>query len=367
MQFDPTLYYPVFLYSLLVLTLGYSLFISGRDTNFIYLSSNVNILLIYVFLFVILVGLRPNSGIFGDTVNYTRSYNAFINGTVTLNSDMKEWVFEWLMYQSSKIMDVHGFFLMIEFLYIIPVLWACYRLIPNHYILMFLFCMGAFSFFSYGVNGIRNGMACSLIIAALACIKGNIKYKIAAALLCFLAFNIHRSTALPISCMLVSLFVKDTRYIMGWWLFSIILSLIVGDSIEMFFTGLGFDDRMESYSSENIDASMFSSIGFRWDFLLYSSMPIVLGYYVVFIRKVWDKNYLMLLNTYILCNSFWVMMIRASYSNRFAYLSWFLYALVLAYPCLKLPVWKRQGFAAALIFFAHFAFTFVMSVFVYSN
>lgn len=368
MQFDPALYYPIFIYSLLILSLGYSISIGGRGTNFIQQNSNQNILLIYIFIFVLLVGLRPISGrYFGDTANYEPGYNAFINGTRTFDKDSEDWFFEWMQFQCSKVMDVHGFFLLIEFLYIVPVLWACYRLVPNHYILMFFFCMGAFSFFSYGTNGIRNGMACSLIIAALACINENIKYKIVAIVLCFLAFNIHRSTVLPIACLVISFLVKDTRYIVGWWLLSIFLSLVVGDNIEAFFAGLEFDERMERYSSQNVDASLFSSTGFRWDFLLYSSIPIVLGYYVVCIRKVWDKNYLMLLHTYILCNSFWVMMIRASYSNRYAYLSWFMYALVLAYPCLKLPVWKEQGTVAALVFFAHFIFTFVMSVFVYSN
>lgn len=361
MQFDPSLYYPIYIYSLLLLSLGYSVNILEQDTNLIRQKSNSDILLIYILFFILFVGLRPISGrYFGDTANYAQGYEAFINGTRTLNPDSKEWVFEWMQYQCSKVMDVHGFFLLVEILYIVPVLWACYRFVPNHYILMFLFCMGAFSFFTYGTNGIRNGMACSLIIMALSCINGNTVNKIIAGVFCFLAFNIHRSTALPIFCMLASFFIKDTRYVMGWWLFSIVLSLVAGGTIESFFTGLGFDDRLSSYATDDSANAMFSSTGFRWDFLLYSAMPIVLGYYVVFIRKIWDKSYLLLLNTYILCNSFWVMMIRASYSNRFAYLSWFMYALVLAYPCLKLPIWKNQGSKTALIFMGHLGFTLFM-------
>lgn len=361
MQFDPSIYLPAYLYSLLVLTLFYVAKIYNKDEELIDENTNTPLILIYAGLFIYLVGLRPISGYyFGDTSNYAMTYNSFVYGTKVLNPESKEWVFEWMQYHCSKVMDVHGFFLLIEILYIIPVVWACWKLIPNHYSLLFVVCMGAFSFFSYGTNGIRNGMACSLIIAAMACVNQNLVHKIIGILLAFLAFNIHRSTALPIVCIIGSFFVKDTRYIMGFWVASIFISLVAGGAVESFFTGLGFDDRMGGYSSKNIDASMFSSTGFRWDFLLYSSMPILLGYYVVFVRQVWDKNYLLLLNTYILCNSFWVMMIRASYSNRFAYLSWFMYALVLAYPCLKLPVWEDQGKKAALIFLAHFAFTFYM-------
>lgn len=361
MQFDPSLYYPVYMYSLLFLTIGYTASISKYGTFLIQRNTNQPLVLIYIFLFVLLMGLRPISGYyFGDTSNYAQSYNLFVNGILQYNPDSSEWLFEWLMYQCSQVMDVHGFFLLVEILYVLPVLWTCKKLVPNHAILMFLVCMGAFSFFSYGTNGIRNGMACSLIIAALACVHGNLMQKVIGGMLAFLAFNIHRSTALPIVCILATFFVKDTRLILGWWIASIFLSLVVGGPIEAFFTGLGFDDRLSSYATDDSADAMFSSTGFRWDFLLYSAMPILLGYYVVIKRKIWDKNYLLLLHTYILCNSFWVMMIRASYSNRFAYLSWFLYALVLIYPCLKLPIWKDQGKKTALIMGGHLAFTLFM-------
>lgn len=363
---DATLYQPIYIYTLLIISLGYALFMQGQNVGFIFQKSNNILVFSYIILFVLLAGLRPLSYVFVDTMNYAHMYSLYESGHKIFDPNSKEWLFEWMLYYCSSVMNVQSFFLLIEFLYILPVLWACYKFIPNHYLLMFIFCMGAFSFFSYGVNGIRNGMACSLIIAALACVNGNKREKIIGGLLCFAAFNIHRSTALPILCIIGSFFVKDSRYIMGFWLFSIIISLVAGGPIEQFFISLGFDDRMEGYSSENIDVTAFSSTGFRWDFLLYSSMPIALGYYVLFVRKVWDKNYLLLLNTYILCNSFWVMMIRASFSNRFAYLSWFMYALVLAYPCLKLPVWKNQGSSAALILLAHFAFTFIMTEFIYS-
>lgn len=366
MQFDPSLYQPVYLYSLLLLTFGYAFSISHYGITFIRKNTNQPLVLIYILLFTVLVGLRPISGYyFVDTANYAQWYNLLANGIASYNPDSKEWLFEWLMYHCSQVMDVHSFFLLIEILYVLPVLWACKKLVPNHALLMFVVCMGAFSFFSYGTNGIRNGIACSLIIAALACAYGNMREKIIGGILAFLAFNIHRSTALPIACILATFFLKDTHLIMSWWIVSIILSLVAGGPIEAFFTGLGFDERMETYSSANIDASIFSSTGFRWDFLLYGTMPILLGYYIVIKRRIWDQNYLLLLHTYILCNSFWVMMIRASYSNRFAYLSWFLYALVLIYPCLKLPIWKDQGGKTALIMFAHFCFTFVMYEFVY--
>ena len=144
---------------------------------------------------------------------------------------------------------------------------------------------------------------------------------------------------------------------------SIGISLVAGNQVEAFFTGLGFDDRMSTYGSANVDASLFSSTGFRWDFLLYSAMPILLGWYIVFKRGIVCEKYSYLLNTYILCNSFWIMMIRASYSNRFAYLSWFLYPIVLAYPLLSFKVFQEQNnHKVALILVAHTTFTVIMSL-----
>lgn len=357
----PVEYYCTFYLTFVTLfTLFFSITIYNRDCNLIFHNSNSIFPLLFILLFTLIVGYRPYWVMFGDSVNYIHSYNQYFYNSVKPEVNTKDYFFEYMMYYCSRVMDFRGFFLIVECFYIFPVLWACYKWVPRHYLYMFIFLMGAFSFYSYSYNGIRNGMACSLIIAALACVHGSLIQKITGGLLCFVAFNLHRSTALPIVCIIGSFFVKDTRYIMGFWLFSIVISLIAGGPVESFFASLGFDDRMTSYGSTNIDVAEFSSTGFRWDFLLYSAMPIVLGYYVVFIRKIWDKNYLLLLNTYILCNSFWVMMIRAAYSNRFAYLSWFMYALVLAYPCLKLPIWKDQGAKTAMIFMAHLGFTLFM-------
>lgn len=332
------------------------------------LSYNINrpwgLMLWYALLFVVVVGLRPLSGrYFGDTGNYARLYNVMSGAPLGDLMDDREWIFNGFMWYCAQIMPVQYFFLIIEILYVIPIVIASKRLAPNYPDVMLLFNMTAFSFFSYGTNGIRNGMACSLIILALSFMNDKTsRGKIIAMILAYVAYGCHKSTALPILCMFVCLFFKNTKYAISFWVFSILISLVAGGVVESFFTGLGFDDRMSGYGSANIDASAFSHTGFRWDFLLYSAMPIWLGWYIVYKRKIKDDMYSYLLNSYILCNSFWVMMIRASYSNRFAYLSWFLYPIVLSYPLLKFPVFKKNNsHKVALILLAHTAFTILMS------
>lgn len=360
-MFSAQYYYPIFIHIVLIWSLLQCIQCTNMNVSTILYSQKSNVFItLFSILFIILVGLRPISGVyFGDTVNYARNYYAYQDGLVFYDSDSSEWLFNWLMATCAQVMDVQGFFLIIEIGYVGLMLWTCRRLMPNNVTLAMLFCLGAFSFFSYGTNGIRNGLACSLILLAFSYINGTKKDKIVAGILSFSAYNIHHSTALPIFCMIVSLLYRNTKMIYLFWVGSIFVSAIAGGFVESIFSGLGFDDRLDGYM-HSTDDDMFSHIGFRWDFLFYSAMPIWLGWYVVMNRKIFNSQYLLLLHTYVLANAFWVMLIRASYSNRFAYLSWFMYPIVLAYPLLVLPIWKDQGKKVGMILITHMLFTYLM-------
>lgn len=354
-------YFPIFLH--IVLLLSFFQYVSCVRMNNLRLlyarKSNVFVTLLTV-LFILIVGLRPVSFAFGDTGNYAQIYYLFQAGYRVYDSSSPEWLFDWLMAQCAPIMDVKGFFLIVEIGYAGLMYWACRRLIPNNLLLAMLFCFGAFSFFTFGTNGIRNGLACSFVLLALSFVGGNKREKIIAGALCFAAYHIHHSTVLPILCMVVSLFYKNTKMIYLFWFGSIVISAVAGGAMESLFTGLGFDDRLDNYLTDREDDYLFSHTGFRWDFLLYSAMPIWLGWYVVMKRKIYNRTYLLLLHTYIMSNAFWVMLIRAAYSNRFAYLSWFMYPIVLAYPLLVLPVWDKQGRNVGRILVLHALFTYFM-------
>lgn len=362
------LYYPIFLwvisiFSIVLFTRKYRL--SARAILNPVAHKNDDIAsVILCTLFTIIVGLRPISYHFGDTVNYALIYE--LMKYVTFISDSSEWLWDLIMRGFALRFDsIQLFLLFVEIVYIGCMYWTCKKLFPRNLLISLIFCMGAFSFFSYGTNGIRNGMACSMVLMAIPLIQGNRQKKIIAAVICFLALNIHRSAALPIVCILIAYLYKGKpKYIFYWWFLSILISLVAGGSVENFFANLGFDDRMTQYIVDSdIDDSQFSRAGFRWDFLLYSMMPIVLGYYLVIKRKIYNKMYLILLFTYILSNSFWVMIIRSSFSNRFAYLSWFLYPLILAYPLLTFNIWeKKQGRYLALVLLAHTGFTVFMQI-----
>ena len=176
--------------------------------------------------------------------------------------------------------------------------------------------------------------------------------------------GIHRSTALPSAAAIASLyFVKDTKTAIRFWIASIAISLVAGPLVERLFAALGFDDRMSNYASINQEEGamdQFSQSGFRWDFLFYSSGAVAMVWYVTRYRKFKDSVYTIFANSYILCNAFWIMVIRSAFSNRFAYLSWFLYPVVMAYPLLRMNLWKDQDRRTALIFFLYSGFTLFM-------
>ena len=165
---------------------------------------------------------------------------------------------------------------------------------------------------------------------------------------------------MAVSAFILPKFKNSLKFTITFWIISILLSLTVVEWLENFFAELNFDERLNSYITSDDYDDQFSSVGFRWDFLLYSVMPIILGWYVVIRKRVQNSTYLMLLNTYILCNAFWIMLIRASFTNRFAYLSWFIYPILLVYPVLELPIWRRQGNKLNWIMLANVGFTYLM-------
>lgn len=360
------LYLTIFLYTVIILTF---LTLSGVGQSYRQIergNRNVFVTVVISVLCAVWIGFRPVSGFyFGDMSTYAYMYSMMQQG-IEPPAD-GEWVWNRFMYICAQYMDVSDFFTIVALAYFGFTLWTCKRLTPNNVLLSMLICMGAFSFFTYCTNGIRNGTACSLMLLAVSYMTKKTSDKIVAALIAFVAFNIHHSTGLPILMGFISYyFIKSFKWAYVFWLLSIAISLVAGETVTSFFASLGFDDRL-NYLTIEADAGTFSHTGFRWDFLAYSMMPIVLGYYIIYRRGIRNSTYEFLLNTYTLSNAFWVMVIRASYSNRFAYLSWFLYPIVLAYPLLKIDVWHdRQGKALKAVTLAHVGFTWFMQTFYWS-
>ncbi len=318
--------------------------------------------LVLLILLIMYLGLRPISGrYFGDMGTYSIYFKNYASGAnVTTN---KDYLFHYYIKFMSNFTNVHGFFLVTEFLYIFPMFLISKKNFKEYWFYGFFMFVVSFSFFTYGVNGIRNGVATSMFLLAL-CYPKNKKLMI---LFLFLAGMFHKTMLLPILAYIIASIYSKPKFYLKGWLFSIPISLFAGSIMIALFTSLGFgDDRLAGYLTNEVDSEKFSSTGFRWDFLFYSSFAVFAGWYFIFKKKFNDSLYNKIYITYLICNAFWVMVIKANFSNRFAYLSWFLMAIVIIFPLLKQRFFKHQEIVIGKISTAYFMFTYLMWLLYYS-
>lgn len=312
-------------------------------------------------IYILYMGFRPISGkYFGDTSTYAQGYKLLQEGrSVKIE---KDYLFNYFMAFCSRIMDIHSFFFIIDIFYIVPLILFSEKYFGKYWFFVMFMFIGSFSFWTYGVNGIRNGLGTSFFIMGLYFYNDR---KPLLYLLLLLSYFMHASLIIPIAAFLLTGLYKNPKIYLYVWLMSIPISLAGGSVWTSFFSSLGFaEDRTQGYltgGSEEYN-NQFSQTGFRWDFLLYSSSAVFLGWYFIFKKKITDQFYIHIFGVYCIANAFWILVITAAFSNRFAYLSWFLMPVVIAYPMFKYKIWNDQYKIFGTILFLYFMFTFFMNV-----
>lgn len=331
-------------------------------------------------LFILYFGLRETENdpylYMADTTGYAKYYNGIMSGTIPAFDDLydssgnlnldSEFVFRWI--QSAMAIhgwSVHLWLIVVACIYIVPKILLIKRWFPNNVYLAMLFVITTFGFYSGGTNGIRNANASSLVILGMSYLivqNKNIKSFIIGTLLCIAGYYTHHAVIITISALVASFFlVRNTKYAILIWFFAIVASLTMGNTLANFGTTLFDDSRGTSYLESGADTNTmagFSHTGFRWDFLLYSAMPILMGWYVLVRKGIKDTTYKLLVNTYILANAVWIVFMYAAFTNRFAALSWALYSYVLLYPIVRYNLWgSKQPYYTTLILLGQLVFT----------
>jgi hypothetical protein len=305
---------------------------------------------------ILFIGLREPWGnwrFLGDTSAYTRTYH-YIEAQ-GLDNVTKDFGFYLFMYLCSKLMNVQGFYILSAFLYVVPVAYTFRRHFSNYAFFAFLLYVSSMSFWAFGINGLRNGLAASFFIFSL----NSLNRKWIMFLIIALSVSFHMSMLVPTIALITGFYVKNTKVLVFIWGIVALLMYFIGDQIELIISNLlnqlNFDDR-----SENIYSNDFNEIiqrRYRLDFVIYSAVPIFLGYWFIQKKEYINKFYTILLNTYIIANTIWLLMIYAAYTNRIAFLSWFLMPLVLIYPLLKEKLVQNQGQFIGLMILASLGFT----------
>jgi hypothetical protein len=311
---------------------------------------------VVVVLFVLLyMGLRPIHGVFVDMTTYNQIFERYQKGYPI--TSLKDPIFQSFTYFLAQFINAQTYFLICSLIYVVPLYLVCKKWFKQYWFYGFLMLVTALSFWAYGVNGIRNGIASSLFLLGISSEK-----RLFQIIWIFLAIGFHKSMMLPaLGYVLVQFYNKPKGYIILWVL-CIPLSLAAGGFWETLFAGLGFEDERLSYLVTEADEKVFSRTGFRWDFLIYSATAVFAGWYFIFKKKFNDPIYYKLVNIYLFANAFWILVINANFSNRFAYLSWFMMALVICYPLLKKQFLNNQHQKLGWFMVAYFGFTFFMNV-----
>ena len=316
-------------------------------------------------LIILYMGLRPISSAFGDTINYANSYTSLANIPFKW-SWTGDFLFYNLMQWFSKFTTIHGFFLFCAFLYVGPLWLAMRRIFSSYYFIPFLVILCMFTFWQYGVNGIRNGIASSFFILALSYIN---RLPVAV-FLCLIAIGFHKSMGIIVAAAVMTWFVDNSYIYLFLWLISIPISYFFGSRIQEYLASLSLlgegDDRLSLYmlysEKDMISEGAYVDMSFHWDFILYSSMAVIVGFYFTIKRNFKDEYYHWIYNTFLIANAFWILIIRAAYSNRFAQISWFIMPIVLIYPFMKKRFWINHEKMLGYAIIAFYAFAFYQNI-----
>lgn len=356
-------YYYIYLFLLLILTwITYARYANRSGLQPTSRSSTESGSWILVTFLVVFIGFRPMSGLFVDMVNYNASYYAFYFGyPFHFERNAENVLFDNLFaWWGAMNLSITSFFVCIAAIYFITAYWGIRRLFPNDRLAAYLVFLGAFSTFSYGTNGIKAGAAASLFIWAIS-YRENLKICIP---LILLSWGFHHSMQLPVYAFVLTLLFKNPKWYFYGWIACVFLAFLHVSFFSRLFASISDESGAGYLMAKGGDDG--TKGGFRIDFILYSFMPVLVGYWALFVKRVeLSSLYKCLLNLYLCTNGVWMLCMYASFTNRIAYLSWFLYPVVLIYPFLN-EAWGVNRYRQfSKVMALHLTFTLFMTIVYY--
>lgn len=300
-----------------------------------------------------------NLGTWSDRSAYAGAFLSIARGNYQFEGFQGEALFSLYMWIVSQISsDYHLWFYITAVIYVGNYFFAANRLTKEYSFVLFLSMVCCFQFFGYGNNTIRAGFAGSLIMLGLSfCNRMPLMI-----LFFIMSFFCHKSMAIPIGALALAYYMPSkTNWFIRLWFLCIIGSFFMGSTFEGIFSQFVNDERSH-YFMTGADQTSYK-VGFRWDFLFYSALPVALGYFYLFVLRFRSVFYHWIYNAYLIANAFWVLVIRAEYTDRFAYLSWFMFPILLLYPLLTQQLYPdvyKQKQMIVYVLMGQFAFTYYM-------
>lgn len=231
------------------------------------------------------------------------------------------------------------------------------KIIPKYRLILFFTFITSMGFYAYGTNTLRAGLALSFFLMLL---SRPYLLKLSTLILVLIIITIHKSLLLPVAALMVSTVYRRKDQFLALWLISLALSLVAGSTfVNLFGEFFSFtDDRVIAYSNAN---NLQYKTGFRWDFVIFSVLPMVLARY--YMKKGYSNRfYNQILSMYTIANAFWLLLIRMPFSDRLATLSWFLIPVLIMYPLLTKRIFEKQHFWIAGVLLVNVIITFYLNV-----
>ena len=151
--------------------------INAEENELIYAQHSLPLpAIVLTLLIAIPIGFRNPLGLFGDTFLYTHTFHSVLKDYSPIDWST-EWLFDnWMFFFKDHGLEIQYFYLSVSLVYFGTMLVSCYKLAKNNTWIALLFCLVSYSCYTYSTNGVRNGLACNLVmlgIAALANIGAN--------------------------------------------------------------------------------------------------------------------------------------------------------------------------------------------------
>lgn len=350
-------------YSILSLN-GYFLLFIGFVFGFIFLVREVSggngfvqhkifsfIVALYVAFVMFLYPIEGDK--FAYDIMFSKIKEINVSDAFTSDIDIAFYIFNKLIL---SFFDSHHVpFFAISFIYVFGYRYFSYSVAKLNATALFISYLCYFQFYAYGVNTLRAGLACTLFLIGIT----RYEFKKSYNYWFFLSVLVHVSFAIPLFALLIQGIFKKNKYVVFIWIITLVVSFVAGDYFKGILSLLsGYESNLSNYINANNDRYRQ---GFRWDFVLFSFFAVAVGYLFIETFEFKSKFYVAMWRTYVLANCFWLLVIDAAFSDRFAFLSWFLFPFIIIYPTLVM----RDGFGNKRLFIVMFSVNYLFSLIMY--
>lgn len=333
----------LFFYSILSL---YTIIISGFPKNSLINNKYINRLLLIMFFGLLTVGiLNIKLTDFTDLFTYNRKFQSMQNTQFEITST--DPLFAFLMWIASNLFDSFELFIILIWgIVFLNYTKAVNLLFDNNESLFVIFSyLNFFLFFNYILNVIRQGMAISFLILALASLVNGKHKKNYEFYLYILVAPLFHNTAIYGSVILLMLKHINIRLktVIKIWLIFVVLFLTNFNRIFLLLP----IDYYSLYTSDSIIQHYGETN--RLDFLIFSIIFGIIGIYLYY--KVTKKiEYEIIVKYYLLMNILFLALGFISFSDRLAGYSWLIIPLILWKGFEKSSQYRIIAFLLLIIF-----------------